>query len=207
MSDKARIAVMVSGGGTNLQALIDAQNSGLIEKGEIVLVISNREDAYAVERARKAGIETFIITRKASGGQAGFEEACGELIDSRKIDIIVLAGFLMILSKEFVTRYDHRITNIHPSLIPAFCGDGFYGLRPHIAALERGVKVTGATVHYVNEIADGGEIIAQKAVSVEEGDTPEVLQRRVMEQAEWLILPVAVAKICRKIVKERHGHI
>ena len=198
---------MVSGGGTNLQALIDAQNSGLIEKGEIVLVISNREDAYAVERARKAGIETFIITRKASGGQAGFEEACAELIDSRKIDIIVLAGFLMILSKDFVTRYDHRIINIHPSLIPAFCGDGFYGLRPHIAALERGVKVTGATVHYVNEIADGGEIIAQKAVSVEEGDTPEVLQRRVMEQAEWLILPVAVAKICRMIVKERHGHL
>ena len=207
MADKARIAVMVSGGGTNLQALIDAQNSGLIEKGEIVLVISNREDAYAVERARKAGIETFIITRKASGGQAGFEEACAELIDSRKIDIVVLAGFLMILSKDFVTRYDHRIINIHPSLIPAFCGDGFYGLRPHIAALERGVKVTGATVHYVNEIADGGEIIAQKAVCVEEGDTPEVLQRRVMEQAEWLILPVAVAKICRKIVKERHGHI
>ena len=207
MTDKARIAVMVSGGGTNLQALIDAQTSGLIEKGEIVLVISNKEDAYAIERARKAGIETFVITRKASGGQAGFEEACSELIDSRKIDLIVLAGFLMILSKDFVTRYDHKIINIHPSLIPAFCGDGFYGLRPHIAALERGVKVTGATVHYVNEIADGGEIIAQKAVSVEEGDTPEVLQRRVMEQAEWLILPVAVAKICRSIVKERHEHL
>ena len=203
MSDKARIAVMVSGGGTNLQALIDAQNSGLIEKGEIVLVISNREDAYAVERARKAGIETFIITRKASGGQAGFEEACAELIDSRKIDIVVLAGFLMILSKDFVTRYDHRIINIHPSLIPAFCGDGFYGIIPHQEALKRGVRVTGASVHYVNEIADGGEIIAQKAVNVEEGDTPEILQRRVMEQAEWLILPVAVAKICRKIVKER----
>lgn len=207
MKDKARIAVMVSGGGTNLQALIDAQKSGLIEKGEIVLVISNREDAYAVERARKAGIETFVITRKASGGQAGFEEACSELIESRNIDLIVLAGFLMILSEDFVKRYDHRIINIHPSLIPAFCGDGFYGIKPHVAALERGVKVTGATVHYVNEIADGGEIIAQKAVSVEDGDTPEVLQRRVMEQAEWLILPVAVAKICRRIVKERNGHL
>ncbi len=207
MADKARIAVMVSGGGTNLQALIDAQKSGLIEKGEIVLVISNREDAYAVERAHKAGIETFVITRKASGGQQGFEEACSELIDSRKIDLVVLAGFLMILSEDFVRRYDHKIINIHPSLIPAFCGDGFYGLKPHIAALERGVKVTGATVHYVNEIADGGEIIAQKAVSVEDGDTPEVLQRRVMEQAEWLILPVAVAKICRRIVKERNGHL
>ena len=207
MKDKARIAVMVSGGGTNLQALIDAQKSGLIEKGEIVLVISNREDAYAIERAHKAGIETFVITRKAIGGQAGFEEACSELIESRNIDLIVLAGFLMILSEDFVRRYDHKIINIHPSLIPAFCGDGFYGLRPHIAALERGVKVTGATVHYVNEIADGGEIIAQKAVTVEEGDTPEVLQRRVMEQAEWLILPVAVAKICRRIVKERNGHL
>lgn len=207
MSDKARIAVMVSGTGTNLQALIDAQKSGLIEKGEIVLVISNREDAYALERARKAGIEAFVIPRKASGGQQGFEEACCELIDSRNIDLIVLAGFLMILSHDFVTRYDHKIINIHPSLIPSFCGDGFYGLRPHIAALERGVKVTGATVHYVNEIADGGEIIAQKAVNVEEGDTPEILQRRVMEQAEWLILPVAVAKICRKIVKERNGHL
>lgn len=203
MTDKARIAVLVSSEGTNLQALIDAQNSGLIEKGEIVLVISNREGAHAIERARKAGIEAFVISNKASGGQAGFEEACAELIDSRKVDLIVLAGFLMILSKDFVSRYDHRIINIHPSLIPAFCGDGFYGLRPHIEALKRGVKVTGATVHYVNEIADGGEIIAQKAVNVEDGDTPEILQRRVMEQAEWLILPVAVAKICRRIVKDR----
>ena len=203
MADKARVAVMVSGSGTNLQALIDAQKSGLIEKGEIVLVISNKEDAYALERARKEGIETFVITQKASGGREGFEEACKEIIDSRKIDLIVLAGFLMILSKDFVTYYDHKIINIHPALIPSFCGDGFYGLKPHIAALERGVKVTGATVHFVNEIADGGEIIAQKAVNVEEGDTPEILERRVMEQAEWLILPVAVAKLCRKIVKER----
>ena len=202
MADKARIAVMVSSEGTNLQALIDAQKSGLLEKGEIVLVISNREDAYALTRARREGIETFVIPANA-GAREDFEEACREIIDSRNIDLIVLAGFLMILSKDFVNYYDHKIINIHPALIPSFCGDGFYGLKPHIAALERGVKVTGATVHYVNEIADGGEIIAQKAVSVEEGDTPETLQRRVMEQAEWLILPVAVAKICRKIVKER----
>ena len=203
MADKARVAVMVSGSGTNLQALIDAQKSGLIEKGEIVLVISNREDAYALERARKEGIETVVIPAKAGAGREGFEEACKEIIDSRNIDLIVLAGFLIILSKDFVNYYDHKIINIHPALIPSFCGDGYYGLKPHIAALERGVKVTGATVHFVNEIADGGEIIAQKAVSVEEGDTPEILERRVMEQAEWLILPVAVAKLCRKIVKER----
>ena len=202
MADKARVAVMVSSEGTNLQALIDAQKSGLLEKGEIVLVISNREDAYALERARKEGIETCVISAKANGREA-FEEECKKIIDARNIDLIVLAGFLMILSKDFVNYYDHKIINIHPALIPSFCGDGFYGLKPHIAALERGVKVTGATVHFVNEIADGGEIIAQKAVSVEEGDTPETLQRRVMEQAEWLILPVAVAKLCRKIVKER----
>ena len=203
MADKARVAVMVSGSGTNLQALIDAQKSGLIEKGEIVLVISNREDAYALERARKEGIEVVVIPAKAGAGRESFEEACKEIIDSRNIDLIVLAGFLIILSKDFVNYYDHKIINIHPALIPSFCGDGYYGLKPHIAALERGVKVTGATVHFVNEIADGGEIIAQKAVSVEEGDTPEILERRVMEQAEWLILPVAVAKLCRKIVKER----
>ncbi|MBQ6315240.1 MAG: phosphoribosylglycinamide formyltransferase [Mogibacterium sp.] len=203
MSNKARVAVLVSGGGTNLQALIDAQHSGLIEKGEIVVVISNRESAYAIERARKAGIDTHVVTRKACGGQEGFEAKVKEIIDGYNIDLIVLAGFLTILSKDFVTYYDHKIINIHPSLIPSFCGDGFYGIIPHEAALARGVKVTGATVHYVNEVADGGEIIAQKAVNVEDGDTPETLQRRVMEQAEWLILPVAVAKICRKIVAER----
>ncbi len=208
MGDKARVAVMVSGGGTNLQALIDAQRSGLIEKGEIVLVISNKSDAYAVERARKADIETHVLIRKECGGQEGFEARCKELIDSHDIDLIVLAGFMVILSKDFVSYYDRKIINIHPSLIPAFCGDGFYGIIPHEAALARGVKVTGATVHYVNEVADGGEIIAQKAVNVEDDDTPEILQRRVMEQAEWLILPVAVANICRKIVKENsHGHI
>lgn len=203
MSDKARVAVLVSGGGTNLQALIDAQHSGLIEKGEIVVVISNRESAYAIERARKAGIDTHVVTRKACGGQEGFEAKVKEIIDGYNIDLIVLAGFLTILSKDFVTYYEHKIINIHPSLIPSFCGDGFYGIIPHEAALARGVKVTGATVHYVNEIADGGEIIAQKAVNVEDNDTPETLQRRVMEQAEWLILPVAVAKICRKIVAGR----
>ena len=201
MNSKARIAVMVSGGGTNLQALIDAQQSGLIQSGEIVLVISNREGAYALERARLAGIESHVVTRRAAGGQEGFEAAVRELIDSRQVDLIVLAGFLMILSRDFVTYYDHKIINIHPSLIPAFCGDGFYGLRPHIAALERGVKVTGATVHYVNEIPDGGEIIMQKPVYVREGDTPEVLQRRVMEEAEWQILPAAVEQICSGIHK------
>ncbi len=205
MNEKARIAVMVSGGGTNLQALIDAQNSGLIEKGEIVVVISSKKDAYALERARQAGIESYAVSRKECGGQEPFEARIKEIIDSKDIDLIVLAGFLTILSHDFVTYYDHKIINIHPALIPSFCGDGYYGIKPHIAALERGVKVTGATVHYVNEIADGGEIIAQKAVLVHDGDTPETLQRRVMEQAEWLILPASVAKICRKIVKEREG--
>lgn len=203
MDNKARVAVLVSGGGTNLQALIDAQRSGLIERGEIVVVISSKENAYAVERAVKAGIEAHVVTRKSCGGQEGFEAKIKEIIDARDIDLIVLAGFLTILSKDFVTYYDHKIINIHPALIPSFCGEGFYGIRPHIAALERGVKVTGATVHYVNEIPDGGEIIAQKAVNVEEGDTPETLQRRVMEQAEWLILPVAVGKLCRKIYNEK----
>lgn len=204
MGDKARIAVMVSGGGTNLQAIIDAQNSGLIEKGEIVLVISNREDAYAIERAKAAGIENYIVTKKEYGGREGFEEKVKELIDARDIDLIVLAGFLTILSMDFVNYYDHKIINIHPALIPAFCGPGMYGIHPHEAALERGVKVTGATVHYVNEVADGGEIIAQKAVSVMEDDTPETLQLRVMQQAEWLILPVAIAKLSRKIVAEKN---
>ncbi|MBQ0041249.1 MAG: phosphoribosylglycinamide formyltransferase [Clostridiales bacterium] len=197
---KARIAVMVSGGGTNLQAIIDAQRCGIIEYGEVVVVISNREDAYAIERAKKAGIDSYIVTKKANGGQEGFEKKVIELIDSYEADLVVLAGFLTILSDDFVAHYDHKIINIHPALIPSFCGPGYYGIKPHIAALERGVKVTGATVHYVNEVADGGEIIAQKAVTVMEGDTPEVLQRRVMEQAEWLILPAAIAKLCRKIV-------
>ena len=201
MAEKAKIAVLVSGGGTNLQALMDAERSGIIDSGEIVLVISNNEGAYALERARNAGIEAHAVTKKAHGGQAGFEAAVSDLIDSKGIDLIVLAGFLSILSEDFVKHYDHRIINIHPALIPSFCGPGYYGLKPHIAALERGVKVTGATVHYVNEIADGGEIIAQKAVYIQDGDTPETLQRRVMEEAEWIILPQAVADICRKIVE------
>lgn len=200
---KAKIAVMVSGGGTNLQAIIDAQRCGIIEYGEVVVVISNREDAYAIERAKKAGIDNYVVTKKANGGQEGFEKKVTELIDSYEADLIVLAGFLTILSDDFVKHFDHKIINIHPALIPSFCGPGYYGIKPHIAALERGVKVTGATVHYVNEVADGGEIIAQKAVSVMEGDTPEVLQRRVMEQAEWLILPAAIAKLCRKIVNNK----
>lgn len=203
MEDKARIAVMVSGGGTNLQAIIDAQKSGLIEKGEITMVISNREDAYAIERAKAAGIENYIVTKKEYGGQQGFENKVRELIDSHDIDLIVLAGFLTILSMDFVRYYDHKIINIHPALIPSFCGPGMYGIHPHEAALERGVKVTGATVHYVNEVADGGEIIAQKAVNIMDDDTPQSLQLRVMQQAEWLILPVAIAKLSRKIVADR----
>ncbi len=203
MEDKARIAVMVSGVGTNLQAIIDAQRSGLIEKGEVVLVISNREDAYAIERAKIAGIEHYIVTKKAHGGQEGFEAKVMELIDSHNIDLIVLAGFLNILSADFVRYYDHKIINIHPALLPSFGGPGMYGIHPHEAALARGVKVTGATVHFVNEVTDGGEIIAQKAVSVMDNDTPETLQLRVMQQAEWLILPVAIAKLSRKIVAEK----
>lgn len=203
MSSKIRIAVLVSGGGTNLQALIDAERSGKIKNGEIALVICNRKSAYAIERARNAGIRGEIVTRKAYGGQEGFEARMIELFEEEGIELIVLAGFLNILSGGFTDRYDHRIVNIHPSLIPAFCGEGFYGLTPHIAALERGVKVTGATVHFVNGVADGGEIIAQKAVDVLPGDTPEVLQRRVMEEAEWVILPAAVSMLCDRMTEER----
>ena len=201
MREKIRIAVLASGGGTNLQALIDAERSGKIENGEIVLVICNRKSAYAAERAKLAGIRAEIVTRKACGGQEGFEARMTELIEEERVDLIVLAGFLNILSNDFVRRYDHRIVNIHPSLIPAFCGEGFYGIIPHEAALERGVKITGATVHFVNEIADGGEIIAQKAVEVLPDDTPDVLQKRVMEEAEWIILPEAVSGLCDKMRK------
>lgn len=204
MGDKARIAVMVSGAGTNLQAIIDAQKSGLIEKGEVVLVISNKEDAYAIERAKTEKIENHIVTKKEFGGQEGFEAKVKELIDSHDIDLIVLAGFSTILSGDFVNYYDHKIINIHPALIPAFCGPGMYGMHTYEETLRRGVKVTGATVHYVNEVADGGEIIAQKAVSVLDDDTPETLQKRIMQQAEWLILPVAIAKLSRKIVAEKN---
>ncbi|MCR5033818.1 MAG: phosphoribosylglycinamide formyltransferase [Clostridia bacterium] len=197
---KAKIAVLVSGGGTNLQALIDAQNSGLLKSGEIKLVISNRKDAFALERAAKAGIEAFALTKKSCGGQEGFEKRLTEEIESRGIDLIIMAGFLSILSEAFTRRFDHKIINVHPALIPSFCGKGYYGLLVHEAALAKGVKVTGATVHYVNEIPDGGEIIMQKAVEVKDGDTPEILQRRVMEEAEWIILPAAAEKICAEII-------
>lgn len=198
---KAKIAVLVSGGGTNLQALIDAQNSGIIHSGEITLVISNNQNAYALTRAQNAGIKALYISKKELKSQEAFEAAMIDALEENKIDLIVLAGFMSILSERFTSRYDHRILNIHPSLIPSFCGTGYYGLRVHEAALEKGVKVTGATVHFVNEIPDGGEIIAQKAVEVEDGDTPEILQRRVMEQAEWIILPQAVEKISAKLQK------
>ena len=196
---KARIAVLVSGGGTNLQALIDAQNKGIIQSGEIVLVISNNPDAYALQRAQKASISTEIVTKKQCGGQENFEEKIKQLIHTYNVDLIVLAGFMSILSENFTKDYPERILNVHPSLIPSFCGKGFYGLRVHEEALAYGVKVTGATVHFVNEIPDGGKIIMQKAVHIEDDDTPEVLQRRVMEQAEWEILPAAVEIVSKQL--------
>ena len=196
---KAKVAVLVSGGGTNLQAIIDAEKNGIITSGRVTLVISNKPGVYALERAKNAGIESLVITKKQTGSQQAFEQAISKAIDERKIDLIVLAGFLSILSGDLTKKYDHRILNVHPSLIPSFCGEGFYGLKVHEAALAKGVKVTGATVHFVNEIPDGGEIIFQKAVEIEEGDTPETLQRRVMEQAEWKILPAAVEKVSKEI--------
>ncbi len=196
--EKARIAVLVSGGGTNLQALIAAEKSGIIKSGTIALVISNNAGAYALERARNAGIKTETVLKKELGSQQAFEEKLKALLTENKIDFIVLAGFMSILSESFTKDYPERILNVHPSLIPSFCGKGYYGLRVHEEALAYGVKVTGATVHFVNEIPDGGKIILQKAVYIEEGDTPEVLQRRVMEQAEWLILPQAVEMVCAR---------
>lgn len=201
-TNKAKIAVLVSGGGTNLQALIDAEKSGIINSGEIVLVISNKADAYALDRAKKNGIETLVINNKAYSTRTEFEAKLIEAIDSRNIDIIVLAGFMCILTEGFTSHYPKRIINVHPSLIPSFCGDGFYGLRVHRAALDYGVKVTGATVHFVNEIPDGGEIIMQKAVEIKDGDTPEILQKRVMEQAEWIILPASVEKVANQIINK-----
>ena len=199
MRDKTRIAVLVSGGGTNLQALIDAEKSGIIENGEIVLVISNKAGAYALERAKSAGIPTATFEKKACGGQEGMETAIRAALTDARVDLIVLAGFLSILSEDFTRRFDKRILNVHPSLIPAFCGAGFYGLRVHEAALSRGVKVTGATVHFVNEIPDGGEIILQKAVKILKTDTPESLQKRVMRQAEWKILSAAVELVSKQM--------
>ena len=191
-----RIAVLVSGGGTNLQALIDAQGS-VLTSGKIALVVSNNKGAYALERAKNAGIDTAVVLKKECGSQEAFETKLMQILDENAIDVIVLAGFMTILTERFTSHYPKRILNVHPSLIPSFCGEGFYGLRVHEEALRYGVKVTGATVHFVNEIPDGGEIIAQKAVSVEEGDTPELLQRRVMEQAEWILLPQAAEKVCK----------
>ena len=193
-----RIAVLVSGGGTNLQALIDAQGK-ILNSGKIALVVANNADAYALERAKQAGIATAVVLKKECGSQAAFEERLKEVLTQHGIDIIVLAGFMTILTEHFTSAYPKRILNVHPSLIPSFCGEGFYGLRVHQAALDYGVKVTGATVHFVNEIPDGGEIIAQKAVYIEAGDTPETLQRRVMEQAEWILLPQAAEKVCASL--------
>lgn len=199
MKDKINIAVLVSGGGTNLQALIDAQGS-VITSGVIKLVISNNRAAYALKRAENAGIKTVCVTKADFGGAAGMEEELVRVLIAEKIDLIVLAGFMSILSADFTKRFDKRIINVHPSLIPSFCGEGYYGLHVHEAALKKGVKVTGATVHFVNEIPDGGEIIMQKAVNVHEGDTPQILQKRVMRLAEWKILPKAVEKVSAGIV-------
>ena len=203
LRDKARIAVLVSGGGTNLQALIDAQKSGVLRSGEIALVVSNNSRAYALTRAEKAGIEALTITKKDCGGQEGFEATLTAALEERKIDLIVLAGFMSILSADFTRHFERRIINVHPSLIPSFCGKGYYGLRVHEAALNYGVKVTGATVHFVNEIPDGGRILLQKAVSILPDDTPESLQKRVMEQAEWVILPQAAELVSSQILKTR----
>ncbi len=202
MLKKARIAVLVSGGGTNLEALLKAQESGAIPHGEIVVVLSSAEGVYALERAKNHGVPGFAVPRKAMT-QAEFETALEEKLTEYQADIIILAGFLSILSADFVSRWPERILNVHPSLIPSFCGKGFYGLKVHEAALSRGVKVTGATVHLVNEIPDGGRILLQKAVEILPGDTPEVLQRRVMEQAEWVLLPQAAEQLSAELVKER----
>ena len=197
-----KIAVLVSGGGTNLQALIDAQKAGAFPNGEIALVMASNQKAYALERAKNAGIESVVVSRKSFVDPADYDRAVVETLQSRGIELVVLAGFLSILGKPVIEAYPERILNIHPSLIPSFCGAGFYGLRVHQAALDYGVKVTGATVHLVNEIPDGGRILLQKAVEVLPGDTPEVLQRRVMEQAEWKLLPQAVAMLCEQLDAE-----
>ena len=193
--------VLVSGGGTNLQALIDAQNGGIIKSGRIVTVVSDREGAYALERAAKAGIDGHSILKKDYAEKADFDKALVEYLKSKNVDIVVLAGFLSILGKDFISAYRDRIVNIHPSLIPSFCGDGFYGLKVHQAALDYGVKVTGATVHLVNEITDGGKILMQKAVYINDDDTAETLQKRVMQEAEWQILPQAVEMLCNSIIQ------
>ena len=196
---KKRIAVLVSGGGTNLQALLEAEEAGKIPHGEIAMVISNNPNAYALERAKNFGVPAACINKKELGSQAAFEAQLQAVLERNGTDLIILAGFMCILSENFTSKWPKKIINVHPALIPSFCGEGFYGLRVHQAALDYGVKVTGATVHFVNEIPDGGEIIAQKAVYIEEGDTPEILQRRVMEQAEWILLPEAAEKVCASL--------
>ncbi len=203
--NKAKIAVLVSGGGTNLQALLDAQAAGQLPHGQIALVVSSNENAYALTRAANAGIPARAVSARQCGGQAAFESALSALLAEYGIELIILAGFLTILSADFTARWPSRILNVHPSLIPAFCGEGMYGLRVHRAALAAGVKVTGATVHFVNEVPDGGQILLQKAVDVLPDDTPETLQRRVMEQAEWQLLPRAAELVSEQIVKENRN--
>ena len=203
MNKKTKIAVFVSGSGTNLQALIDASKRGEIPSGEIALVLASNDKAYALTRAAENNIPSAVVKRKDYESQIAYEEAVKAVLTEKGIDMIVLAGFMTILSENFTSAYPKRIVNVHPSLIPSFCGAGFYGLRVHEAALEYGVKVTGATVHYVNEIPDGGEIILQKAVEIQEGDTAEVLQKRVMEQAEWILLPKAVELVANRLQNER----
>lgn len=200
---RTKIAVLVSGGGTNLQALLDAEAAGSIPDGEIKLVLSNKADAFALERAKKAGVATAVITRKAAGSKEAFEQMIHQTLLDNQIEMIILAGFMCILSQSFTEKWPGRILNIHPSLIPAFCGEGFYGLKVHEEALKRGVKVTGATVHIVNEIPDGGPILLQKAVDILPDDTPEILQRRVMEQAEWILLPKAAELVAKQISEEK----
>ncbi len=204
LNEKAKIAVLVSGGGTNLQALIDAEKSGIITSGKISLVLSNKPTAYALERAKAAGIKTCVVDKKQCADAEDFESRIIDTLDTEGIDLIVLAGFMCILSERFTMHYKDRIINVHPSLIPSFCGAGFYGLHVHEAALAYGVKVSGATVHFVNEIPDGGRIIMQRAVEVKDGDTPETLQKRIMEEAEWKILPLSCEQVCKKIISERN---
>ena len=197
--NKTKIAVFVSGGGTNLQALIDAEKAGKIPHGEIALVVASKPGVFALERAAKAGIKSVVVERKKYPDKPSFEADLKKILDENGIDMIVLAGFMLVLSADFVRQYPDRIINVHPALIPSFCGDGFYGLHVHEAVLNYGVKVTGATVHFVNEVTDGGKIILQKAVDVLDGDTPEILQKRVMEQAEWIILPQAAEIVAKKL--------
>ena len=197
-----KVAVLVSGGGTNLQAILDAEDAGTLRSGRVALVVSNNPDAYALTRAKNHGVETLVLSKADYPTRAAFETALDEALQARGIQLIVLAGFMRILSADFTNKYPERILNVHPALIPSFCGEGFYGLRVHEAALDYGVKVTGATVHFVNEIPDGGRIIAQKAVYIEDGDTPEILQKRVMEQAEWILLPQAIEKVSKEILNK-----